>query len=230
MHCDAMLRYECGLTAWKKKGSGDPPVKPEEPLAVRYWCDDLTVEALARLLRDNCCGLLMARDELAGWMGTFDRYCQGKGGDAPRWLEMFGGRSMVIDRKTGDERVLHVPMAAVSVTGGIQRAVLRNARLAKSTARMVCCAIAPNLPSMPMCDGSNPVSSLNARQRSAIYSTVSTVWLRTTTLSATHNRRTCRSLPRRKRFGSIFTMSTQKNSRLDWRPCSGLVKTGGVCC
>jgi hypothetical protein len=123
---DDVLRYERDLAEWKKKAKvHDPPKKPEEPVGVRYWCDDPTVEALAVLLRYQWRGLLMVRDELAGWMSGFDRYSQGKGGDVARWLEMFGGRPMVVDRKTGNPRMLSVPRAAVSVTGGIQPEVLQ---------------------------------------------------------------------------------------------------------
>jgi hypothetical protein len=123
---DKVMRYERELTQWKKsKSRDDPPEKPQEPITDRCWCDDPTIEALAVLLRDQWRGLLMVRDELSGWIGGFDRYSQGKGGDVARWLEMFGGRSMLVDRKTGNPRTLYVPRAAVSVTGGIQPEILR---------------------------------------------------------------------------------------------------------
>jgi hypothetical protein len=123
---DALLRYERDLAQWKRsKGGEDPPDKPEEPIADRCWCDDPTIEALAVLLQQNWRGLLMVRDELSGWIAGFDRYSQGKGGDVARWLEMFGGRLMVVDRKTGNPKTLYVPRAAVSVAGGIQPEILR---------------------------------------------------------------------------------------------------------
>jgi len=123
---DDLLQYEKSLAEWKRlKGGGDPPGKPEEPVADRCWCDDPTIEALAVLLLHQWRGLLMVRDELSGWIGGFDRYSEGKGGDVARWLEMFGGRSMVVDRKTGSPKTLYVPRAAVSVAGGIQSDILR---------------------------------------------------------------------------------------------------------
>jgi len=123
---DEMLGYERDMTSWKKKNtSAEPPETPEEPIAERYWCDDPTIEALAVLLMNQWRGLLMVRDELAGWLGNFDKYSSGKGSDVPRWLEMFGGRAMLIDRKTGENKMLLVPRAAVSITGGIQPAILR---------------------------------------------------------------------------------------------------------
>ncbi len=122
-----LLCHEKDLAVWKRKAGGDPPAKPEEPVADRCWCDDTTVEALAVLLLQNWRGLLMVRDELAGWLGGFDRYAQGKGGDVAKWLEMYGGRSMMVDRKSGTPRTLYVPRAAVSVAGGIQPGTLRRA-------------------------------------------------------------------------------------------------------
>jgi hypothetical protein len=134
-HAEAMekfqtevLQWEKDIAAWKRsKTGGDPPAKPEEPKADRCWCDDVTVEALAVLLLNQWRGLLLVRDELSGWLGGFDRYTQGKGGDVAKWLEMFGGRSMVVDRKTGFPRTIYVPRAAVSVCGGIQPGTLARA-------------------------------------------------------------------------------------------------------
>ena len=123
-----MLRYEVELTGWKRaKGEGDPPKEPGMPILPRCWCDDTTIEALAVLLQQNWRGLLMVRDELAGWLGGFDRYAQGKGGDVAKWLEMHGGRSVMVDRKTGNPRTIYIPRAAVSVAGGIQPATLQRA-------------------------------------------------------------------------------------------------------
>ena len=112
------------MAAWKKTKSGDePPERPEEPIADRCWTDDATTEALAVLLVNQWRGLLMVRDELSGWIGSLDRYTAGKGGDAAKWLEMFGGRPIVVDRKTSG--TIYVPAAAVGIAGGIQPETLR---------------------------------------------------------------------------------------------------------
>lgn len=125
-YSDALAVHERDATHWKRsKSDTPPPAKPEAPIADRCWTDDATTEALAVLLQQNPRGLLMVRDELAGWF-NFDRYAGGKGGgDAAKWLEMFGGRPMVVDRKTGG--TLYVPRAAVSIAGGIQPETLRRA-------------------------------------------------------------------------------------------------------
>ncbi len=122
--------FEAQKAAWKRDATknptaaGDPPEAPEAPTCERCWTDDATIEALAKLLQDNPRGLLVIRDELAGWL-HFDRYTSGgggKGGEAPKWLEMFGGRALVVDRKTSG--TIYVPQAAVSIVGGIQPGIL----------------------------------------------------------------------------------------------------------
>ncbi len=131
-HADAMKQYadrlamhERDAAQWKRsKSDTPPPTKPEAPIADRCWTDDVTTEALAALLQQNPRGLLMVRDELAAWF-AFDAYKASKGGDVAKWLEMFGGRPMVVDRKSGG--TLYVPRAAVSIAGGIQPETLRRA-------------------------------------------------------------------------------------------------------
>ncbi|MDP1799438.1 MAG: YfjI family protein [Planctomycetaceae bacterium] len=118
--------YEKAVNEWKRsKTTSAPPEKPEEPIAWRVLVDDATVEALAALLSVQPRGLLLAIDELAGWLGGFDKYrAKGAGGDASKWLEMFGGRTLLIDRKGGSPRTLCVPYASTSVVGGIQPEIL----------------------------------------------------------------------------------------------------------
>lgn len=125
-----LVQYEKDLSYWKRQRSStsDPPVKPEQPAAERFIISDTTVEALAPILSANARGVLLARDELAGWFGSFDRYSSGKGGaDESHWLSMFNGESLTVDRKTGSPRTIYVPHALVSITGGIQPGILRRA-------------------------------------------------------------------------------------------------------
>ncbi len=124
-----LLVYERDLKDWKL---GDEtcavlPVEPQVPVPERYVVEDITVEALAALLQDQPRGLLLVRDELSGWLSGFDRYAQGKGGDAAKWLEMHGAKPLTVDRKTGPTKLIYVHRAAVSLTGGIQPGTLRRA-------------------------------------------------------------------------------------------------------
>jgi len=124
-----LARYDKAMSEWKrdKKAASDPPEKPETPQAERFVVNDTTVEALAPLLLANPRGLLLGRDELAGWLGSFDRYSGGKGADASHWLSMFDGESITVDRKTGSPKTIHVPLASILITGGIQPAILHRA-------------------------------------------------------------------------------------------------------
>ena len=125
-----LARYEKAMQKWKRENNTEeePPAKPDPPSAKRYIVSDTTVEALAPLLLANPQGVLLARDELAGWIGSFDRYAGGKGGaDAAHWLSMHNGECIVVDRKTGSPRTIYVPQASVSVCGGIQPAILHRA-------------------------------------------------------------------------------------------------------
>ena len=131
-HAAAMMRhdqdmacYEKQMAAWRKDKSGTlPPEKPVPPVSTRYAIEDATAEAVVTILRDNPRGVLLARDELAGWVGSFDKYSGGSG-DEGRWLSMHSGGSVTVDRKTGSHRTIFVRRAAVSLTGGIQPGVLQ---------------------------------------------------------------------------------------------------------
>jgi hypothetical protein len=70
----------------------------------------------------------MARDELAGWIGSFDRYAKGRGGsDAAHWLTVHTAQPLIVDRKTGVPATIYVPQASICVCGGIQPDILRRA-------------------------------------------------------------------------------------------------------
>ena len=123
-------RWEIDHAAWRKAGLkggaiSDPPAEPEKPVCERTWTDDVTTEALVQRLQENPRGLLMVRDELSGWF-NFDRYTGGRGGgDAAKWLEVFGGRALIVDRKTSG--TAYVPRASVSIAGCIPPDTLRRA-------------------------------------------------------------------------------------------------------
>jgi DNA polymerase I-like protein with 3'-5' exonuclease and polymerase domains len=130
---EELAEYREDLRAYKEakeaaKADGtDPGDPPEEPLLQRVVCSDTTIEKLAEILEDNPRGTLVARDELAGWLGSFTRYKQKGTTDLPNWLEMHRAGTIIYDRKTGERRTVYVSGAAVSVTGGIQPGVLARA-------------------------------------------------------------------------------------------------------
>lgn len=113
---------------WKKQvetatkdGVGTPSMPfaaeaPEKPSRPRLMVQDATPEALGEVLGGNPRGVLHMRDELAGWLMSFERYSPG---GREFWLEAYGGRQHTIDRKS-QAKPLTIPFNGVSVIGGIQ--------------------------------------------------------------------------------------------------------------
>lgn len=124
----AMIEHEAALRLWKREVArgrgGSPPEKPQRPEARRLVANDSTVEALVPILAANPRGLVVAVDELAGLVASFDAYkAGGRGGaDRSRWLSMHNAGPVTVDRKGSG--TTHVKSAAVSVCGGVQPGVL----------------------------------------------------------------------------------------------------------
>ncbi|MEL6234056.1 MAG: DUF3987 domain-containing protein [Pseudomonadota bacterium] len=122
-------------TGWKEavkaalKDDKAPPARPDmadpgpEPFPPQLRLGDITVERLAVILSRQPKGLLMARDELAGWLTGMNRYADG-GTDRPFWLEAYGGRTYLVERMGRDP--VHVDRLLVGVIGSIQPERLRS--------------------------------------------------------------------------------------------------------
>lgn len=105
-----------------KRQQAAPP--PDPPIERRAIVSDATFESLAPLLRSNPRGLLLKRDELKAWFGSFDQYRNARvGSDAQQWNEIWNGGAMSIDRRSHGST--YVPAACVSITGGIQPGIFR---------------------------------------------------------------------------------------------------------
>jgi Protein of unknown function (DUF3987) len=89
----------------------------EEPVRIRYVVNDSTVEKLGELLAGNPAGLLLVRDELVGWLQSFDR--DGHEGDRAFFLEAWNGTGRFTCDRIGRGTV-EISAACVSVFGGIQ--------------------------------------------------------------------------------------------------------------
>jgi hypothetical protein len=97
----------------------------------------------------------MDNDELASWIGSFDQYkARGAGADRDRWLQIWGGGDIRVDRR-GRERPLLIRRPFVSVMGSIQpdRLVLLTNELGNDgfLARFVF-GIIPHLPAVGIHD------------------------------------------------------------------------------
>ena len=110
-------RAHAALAADRPEGDCPPPITLE--------INDTTLEALLPVLAENPRGLFANHDELDGWFTALNRYRGGGGSDRPHWLSFYNAKNVRVDRKTGTPRRLCVPGAAVSVTGTVQPAILR---------------------------------------------------------------------------------------------------------
>ncbi len=94
---------------------------PPERQMPRLQQHDVTVEKVAELLaRAAPKGVLIVRDELAGWIAGMNGLSSGA---RAFWIEAYGGRPYRVERKTDPDPIV-VPRLAVSVYGGIQPAKL----------------------------------------------------------------------------------------------------------
>jgi hypothetical protein len=129
-------KYEQALEQWDqaKKDARAKKVtftaaKPDKPRRLRMVIEDVTVEALSEILKDNSRGVMGIMDELSGWFGAMDAYSGSKAAskDRAHWLESYNGGGRIIDRIGRGS--LAVPNWSVSMVGGIQPDAIR--RIAK---------------------------------------------------------------------------------------------------
>lgn len=112
--------FEKALSQWKrKKDDSLPPSELEAPRCPRLVVSDITVERLGQLLQQNPRGLLVCRDELAGWVTGFNQYKSRGGSDVANWLELHRCGTLIVDRKNLSQPIV-IPRASVSIAGGIQ--------------------------------------------------------------------------------------------------------------
>jgi len=89
--------------------------------APRLRQHDVTIEKVAELLSNAAPkGLLLVRDELAGWIGGMNAY---RGSGRAFWIEAYGGRPYRVERRTHPDPFI-VPRLAVAVYGGTQPEML----------------------------------------------------------------------------------------------------------
>jgi DNA polymerase I-like protein with 3'-5' exonuclease and polymerase domains len=124
---EQVKQYKQALREYKQQSAegGEQGEPPTEPTLKRVLAGDTTIEKLVGLLDDNPRGLLVYRDELAGWVNSFTRYKSGGASDEANWLSMHRAGPVLYDRKTGNKTTVFVSHAAVSVTGGIQPCTLK---------------------------------------------------------------------------------------------------------
>ena len=121
-HAAAVERWKADVRTAQKQNAAPPlpPAEdavPDEPQAPRLRQTDVTIEKVAALLASAAPkGLMVVRDELAGWLLGMNAY-----NDAGRafWIEAYGGRPYRVERQKL-AKPIDVPRLAVAVTGGTQ--------------------------------------------------------------------------------------------------------------
>jgi len=121
--------YKWQYDSWKEAKKADknsPPPEPTKPQVKRIIVEDITVEALTEVLKDNPRGVLTLKDELTGWFASMDAYKgAGKGAsmDRAHWLEAYNGGRRSIDRVTRGQ--ITVPNWSTCIIGGVQPDMIR---------------------------------------------------------------------------------------------------------
>ena len=95
--------------------------KGNKPNYIKSILEDFTPEKLAESLQHNEKGILIFKDELIGWINSFDQYK--KGGDQQKYLEFFNGGTLSVDRVS--KPPIRVEKTNVNILGGMQPALLK---------------------------------------------------------------------------------------------------------
>ena len=112
------------MTEWEEAGK-DPDKKPSKPMPKLFRISDITVEQLIADAAENTRGMVLVRDELAGWLNSLSRYSNNGGSDSPTWLTLYDGKAISYRRRTGEPRFVEAERSFVSIFGGIQPETLR---------------------------------------------------------------------------------------------------------
>jgi len=131
-HEQAVLIHETELARYRRDareaegtaaaGALKPPAGPEAPRMRQVLATDTTVEALAGVLEANPRGILLASDELTGWVASENQYkTGGRGNDRQKWLSFWTGADVVINRKSG---TTHISDPLINVVGCLPPDVL----------------------------------------------------------------------------------------------------------
>jgi hypothetical protein len=96
---------------------GERTSVPLRPTLHHLLTNDTTVEKFADML-SKVSGLLVVREELAGFFKAMNSYRNGKGSDVEHYLSMWSNAALKVDRMTGPTTFVACPV--VSIWGTIQ--------------------------------------------------------------------------------------------------------------
>ena len=119
---EAMKRYLAAMELTpKERAANGYETNPTEPRRVRFTMQDVTPEAVHRILSENPRGLCLYADELAGWFKNFNRY--NNGSESEFWMSVFNHKVAMSDRKSSQSGVF-IRNPFLCVIGTIQPKVL----------------------------------------------------------------------------------------------------------
>jgi hypothetical protein len=129
LNTEALKLFDRHHREWASMSKTDRWEEPKPPARLTCLLDDLTLAAAAPILADNPRGVLVAKDELASWLGSFGQFSNTSGGasaDLSGWLSLYNGEMLLVDRKTNRESY-RIFDPRLSVAGCIPPSVLRGA-------------------------------------------------------------------------------------------------------
>lgn len=97
---------------------GDETGEQSKPYRETVFITDITVEQVARRCANQERGLLLIRDELAGFLDQHERY--NKGGDRAFYLEGWNGGPYIVDRVKLDGDLIEVRRLHINLLGALQ--------------------------------------------------------------------------------------------------------------
>lgn len=117
----AHRQWKAQVQQAKTRGLSPPP----EPQLESILVHETTVEALIKIQEGNPRGVLLYRDELSGWLKTFNKYRNRVGDDRQFYLQCWSGGSYRVDRLSRE--TIYVENLYLSIFGSIQPGVLKEA-------------------------------------------------------------------------------------------------------
>jgi len=122
LHTEAMKRYNAAMELPpKERVANGYEQNPTEPIRKRFTMQDVTPEAVHRILSENPRGLCLVSDELAGWFKNFNRY--NNGSESEFWMSVFNHKVAMSDRKSSQSGVF-IRNPFLCVIGTIQPKIL----------------------------------------------------------------------------------------------------------
>ncbi len=101
---EAMKRYGAAMELPpKERAANGYDTNPAEPRRIRFTLQDVTPEAVHRILSENPRGLCLYADELAAWFKNFNRY--NNGSESEFWMSVFNHKVAMSDRKSSQSGV-----------------------------------------------------------------------------------------------------------------------------